>query len=140
MMTRGPGPRSESGARMKGYVEIVQDGVRHVIPAEQFGRDPSAADVNAVLRANGIDVTRVQAVTPAGALLERLRRLEAAEQAAKDAAAEVRAWRDWFDRIRDQFDGLYAGERQRPTTWAQLEDTAPWPSLEDERAEAAADE
>jgi hypothetical protein len=125
---------------MKGRVDIVQDGVRHVIPTEQFGRDPSAADVNAVLRANGIDVTRVQAVTPAGVLLERLKLLEMLEQGAKDAAAEVRAWRDWLDRVRFQFDGLYAGERQRPTTWAQLAEAVPWPSLEDERAEAAADE
>jgi len=111
--------------------------------------DPStvtAAELNAVLRKAGYDASMVSAMTPLSMLENAERRATQAVKQCEKAQRREQTWVDWFEEIRMKYDGVMTDPISTPKpalrldTWKGLEEHFPWPSLEDERAQALQDE
>lgn len=105
--------------------------------------DVTAARINAELRKHGYDASMVSAMTPLHMLENAERRMASAEERRKKAQDREQAWVNWFEEIRMKYDGV--NEQATPpgawtrAAWRVLEEVLPWPSLEDELAQAIQD-
>jgi hypothetical protein len=129
-----------------GTITITVGGERHEVQVPNVERI-TAAQLNALMQLQGVDVAMVTAVTPGHELIDRLRGAELEAKHARDRATEAErrddAWRTWWAEMRDRFTGMYrmgADGKKRAVNWGHVEVALPWPSLEDEREEGWEDE
>jgi hypothetical protein len=125
-------------------IRVVMDGGA---PIDVSVADPAhitAAELNAAMAEAGVNIARVTAVTPGHELMSRLQRLEYLEEDATSENSEAQDWRAWLDDLRIRgYDGLYRtgpDGRRHAVTWEALGRALPWPSWEDEQADAWEDD
>lgn len=124
---------------MSDDLTVVVDGIRTTVDVSEC---KTASEINDLLTRIGIDTHRVSAMTVCDELLERLQIAEWKAEQLREANALNHAWANWFEQMRGRYEGMARRDEAgyRCVRWASLEEALPWPSLEDERAEAWEDE
>jgi hypothetical protein len=130
-----------------GDFQVEIDGITKTIPVPA---NIAACELNDLFKAHGIDTHRVYTVTPADALLARIARLEGVEEQLVAERAKTAAWKQWLEYKRMNSDGVGTAEGTDAVTgehvpavitktWEEIAATDPWPSYEEEKAEAVED-
>jgi len=123
-----------------GDFQVEIDGITKTIPVPA---NIAACELNDLFKEHGIDTHRVYTVTPADALLARIARLEGVEEQLVAERAKTAAWKEWFEDLRAHTDGVYTDRiKETPMaqgSWVQIGEKRPWPSYEEEKAEAVED-